>query len=169
MIPLNTYLRYLAFACCIAATTGIHATTLIGRVVGVTDGDTLTLLDTSYQQHKIRLSGIDAPEKKQPFGARSKANLGALAFNREATAECPKKDRYGRWVCVLHVRGQDIGLAQISAGMAWWYQQYAREQTLQARIDYEQAELSAKEGRQGLWNEKSPTPPWEWRQARRNH
>ena len=74
---------------------------LTGRVVSVADGDTVTLLDANLRQHRIRLSGIDAPEKRQPFGNRSRLHLGALVFGKQVTADCPKKDRYKRAVCRL--------------------------------------------------------------------
>jgi len=77
-----------------AAIAPAHAETFSGRVVGIADGDTLTILDSSNQQHRIRLSGIDTPEKKQPFGARAKENLSALAFGMDATVEWTKLDRY---------------------------------------------------------------------------
>lgn len=139
------------------------ATELTGRVVGITDGDTITLLDDNRQQHKIRLSGIDAPESHQPFGQKSKTSLSALAFNKEVVAECPKKDRYGRLICTLSMNGVDINLEQIKAGMAWHYKQYANEQSPQDRENYEIAEFNAKIRRLGLWNDKNPVPPWEWR------
>lgn len=114
-------------------------------MVGITDGDTLSLLDSSNQQHKIRLAGIDAPEKRQPFGERSKTSLSALAFNQQATADCPKRDKYRREVCSVFVHGKDVGLEQIATGMAWWYRKYAKEQTPDQRADYEQAESSARD------------------------
>ena len=145
----------------------IYADTLTGRVVSIADGDTLTLLDATNQQHKIRLSGIDAPEKTQDFGQKSKSHLSAMAFSKSATAECRKRDRYQREICVVFVEGKDVGLEQIRQGMAWWYQQYAKDQTAQERTDYGQAEFNAKIHRYGLWNSKNPTPPWEWRQGMR--
>lgn len=169
MIGLKAAMKALLFSCLLATVVDVHAETLAGRVVGIADGDTLTLLDANHQQHKIRLSGIDAPENHQPFGARSKASLSALAFNQEASADCPKKDRYGRWICVVSIHGKDVGLEQVATGMAWWYQQYAKEQMPQARVDYEQAEFWAKVRRLGLWSDKNPTPPWEWRLALRSH
>ncbi len=92
--------------------------------MGIADGDTLTILDTSNQQHRIRLYGIDAPEKKQPFGSRSKQNLAALAFAKHAVVEWTKPDRYGRIIGKVIVDGQDVGLRQIEAGLAWWYRKY---------------------------------------------
>lgn len=138
---------------------------ITGRVVSIADGDTLTLLDSARQQHKIRVSGIDAPEKVQAFGQRSRSNLGALAFDREASAECRKTDRYGCSICVVRVNGKDVGLEQIRAGMAWWYRQYAKDQTAQEREDYEQADFEAKSHRVGLWADKNPVEPWNWRRG----
>lgn len=140
-----------------------HAGELHGRVVGVADGDTITVLDGNQQQHKIRLSGIDAPEKSQPFGAKSKSNLSALVFDRQVTLQCGKQDRYRREVCVVYVDGQDANLEQIKAGMAWWYRHYAKEQKPDDRALYEEAEFHAKIRRLGLWSDKNPTPPWDFR------
>lgn len=142
-----------------------QAETLSGRVVAISDGDTLTLLDASNLPHKIRLSGIDAPEKAQDFGQKAKTSLSGLAFNQTATADCRKRDRYQREICVVYVEGKDVGLEQIRAGLAWWYQDYAKDQTAQERSEYSQAEFMAKIHRFGLWNSKNPVPPWEWRHA----
>lgn len=140
-----------------------RAEVITGRVVGIADGDTLTLLDATNQQHKIRLAGIDSPEKAQDFGQKAKTSLSAMAFNQQASADCRKRDRYQREVCVVSVGGKDVGLEQVRAGMAWWYRQYAAQQTAQERADYEHAEFNAKIHRFGLWNSKNPTPPWDWR------
>ena len=145
----------------------VRAEILVGRIIGVADGDTLTLLDSNKQSHKIRLGGIDVPEKKQDFGEQSKLSLSNLAYGRQATAECTKRDRYQRAVCVVTVAGKDVGLQQIHLGLAWWYQHYAREQRQQESRDYERAEQVAREARRGLWRDEKPTPPWEWRHARR--
>ncbi len=147
----------------------ILADTIEGRVVGVSDGDTITLLDSSKTQHKIRLQGIDAPEAKQAFGQASKRHLSNLVFNREVTAECGKTDKYKRQVCVVMVNGQDANLAQVTGGMAWWYRKYQKEQTAQQRGAYEAAEAKAKAGRLGLWSGPNPVPPWDWRHAKREN
>jgi endonuclease YncB( thermonuclease family) len=97
-----------------------HAETLTGRVVKVADGDTITLLDASRVQHKIRISGIDAPERKQPFGAASKKNMSDLSAGNQAKAICYKRDRYKRLICTVYVNGEDVALAQLDAGLAWW-------------------------------------------------
>lgn len=140
-----------------------HAETITGFITAITDGDTIKLLDANRQEHKIRINGIDAPEKVQPFGAKSQANLGRLAFNKDAVAECPKRDRYGRLVCKVTVAGQDVGLEQIRGGMAWWFRKYSKEQSQQDQADYEQAETMAKLHRFGLWGDANPVPPWDWR------
>jgi endonuclease YncB( thermonuclease family) len=149
-----------------------HADTLTGRVVGVTDGDTITVLDANRQQHKIRLGGIDAPEKAQPFGQRSKENLSRLVFNKEVQVDWTKRDRYQRivgkvWVqpsdCPTCPMTLDAGHAQITVGLAWWYRKYANEQPSQDRGQYEFSEQEAKARRVGLWSEPDPVPPWEWR------
>lgn len=145
----------------------VQAETITGRIVAITDGDTLTLLDTANQQHRIRLAGIDSPEKGQDFDARAKSALAALAFGNQASAECRKRDKYQRETCLVRIDGQDIGLEQVRAGMAWWYRPYISEQTAQERADYEQAEFNAKIHRLGLWNSKNPTPPWDWRREMR--
>jgi len=155
-------LRYLVVGLCFLSLSA-HALTITGRVVGIADGDTLTLLDSNQQQHKIRLRGIDAPENAQPFGQKSKSNLSALVFNREVVAECSKKDRYQWEICKIVVNGVDANLEQVKAGMAWWYRDYAQEQAPKDREDYEIAEFQAQSSRKGLWSEKNPLPPWEWR------
>jgi len=138
-----------------------------GKIVGVADGDTLTLLDEHRQQHRIRIDGIDAPERSQPFGQRARQSLAALAQGREAVADCPKIDKYGRSVCRVLVDGLDVGLEQVRRGLAWHYVRYAREQSPQARVEYARAEQTARSERGGLWSFRDPTPPWDYRRAAR--
>ena len=144
-----------------------HADTLTGRVVGIADGDTLTLLDTTNTQHKIRLSGIDSPEKRQPFGQHCKQSLSDLAYGRTVTVETNKRDRYGRVIGKMLVDGQDANLEQVRRGCAWHYRRYMNEQPLDDRVAYNAAEESARAGRVGLWGDRDPVPPWDWRKARR--
>lgn len=139
-----------------------NSDTLTGHVVGITDGDTLTLL-VDRQQYKIRISGIDAPERHQAWGDKSKANISRLAFNQTAVADCPKVDRWGRQICKVTVNAVDIGLEQIKDGMAWWYKKYAKEQATDDRSVYENAELMAQLRRLGLWGDTNPVPPWDFR------
>jgi endonuclease YncB( thermonuclease family) len=143
------------------------ADTLQGRVVGVADGDTVTVLDASNTQFKIRLMGIDAPEKKMPFGQNSKEHLSDLVFNKQVTVEYSKRDKYGRTVGKIVVGGVDANLEQVKAGMAWHYKQYQREQSEDDRSAYALAEEQARESKAGLWLDAEPTPPWDWRHAQK--
>jgi len=143
------------------------ADTLTGRVVGIADGDTLTLLDAANTQHKIRLAGIDSPEKGQPFGQVCKKSLSALAYDRVAAIESTKLDRYGRVIGKVLVNGQDVNLEQVRRGCGWHYKKYQNEQILDDRLSYNAAEESARSDRVGLWTDHDPVPPWEWRKARR--
>lgn len=142
---------------------GAAADTLSGRVVGVTDGDTITVLDASRQQHKVRLAGIDAPEKSQAFGQRAKQHLSQLVFGRPVTIEGSKLDRYGRLIGKVLVVGIDANLQQVKAGLAWHYKKYANEQSPSDRVIYAQAEDEARSRRIGLWAEASPQAPWDYR------
>lgn len=128
----------------------VQAAELIGRVVGITDGDTLTVLDASHQQHKIRLMGIDAPERKQPFGERARQNLAHLAFAQEVTVQWRKKHR-NRLIGKVLVNGVDVSLEQIKSGMAWWYEAYRKDQTERDRILYSAHEADARRSRIGVW------------------
>ena len=153
---------------CLTAVAAANAqTALTGRVVAISDGDTLTLLDASKVQHRIRMEGIDAPESGQPFGNRSKQSLSDLAFNREARASCPKTDRYGRRVCQVMVGGTDIGLEQIRRGMTWHFKRYESEQSEHDRTAYAAAEAEARRARRGLWADADPVAPWDRRAAKR--
>jgi endonuclease YncB( thermonuclease family) len=137
--------------------------TVEGRVVGISDGDTITILDRDKRQHRIRLAGIDAPEKGQAFGDRAKESLSRLVFDRQVEAHCHKRDRYGREVCKIMRGSTDVNIEQLRAGMAWWYRDYAKEQSAQERAECAAAEDAAKAARVGLWKDAKPVPPWEWR------
>ena len=143
-----------------------NAATFEGRVVGVSDGDTITVLDSTNTQHKVRLSGIDAPEKKQAFGQRSKESLSDLVFDKPVTVDTDKQDRYGRKVGKVLVNGQDANLEQIRRGMAWHYKAYEREQPAIDRRAYSDAEDGAKDARRGFWADAEPVPPWDFRHSK---
>jgi endonuclease YncB( thermonuclease family) len=143
------------------------ADTYSARVVGVSDGDTVTVLDTSMVMHKVRLSGIDAPEKRQPFGHRSKESLSDLVFDRWVSVKTDKRDRYGREVGKILRDGVDANLEQVKRGMAWHYKAYEFEQSARDRIAHEKSEVAARSRKIGLWAEDAPTPPWEFRKAKR--
>ena len=138
-----------------------------GKVVGITDGDTLTILDINQVQHRVRIAGIDAPERKQPFGQASRQSLAHLTFGQAIEADCYKWDRKRR-ICNAFVSTKDVGLEQVRMGMAWHYKRFAREQTPEARRAYAEAEDAARRSKLGLWQEgANAIPPWEWRRRGR--
>jgi endonuclease YncB( thermonuclease family) len=124
-----------------------RAERILGKVIAVSDGDTITVLDAKSQWHKIRLAGIDAPESGQPFGKRSKSNLSDAAHGQEVIVEFQKTDRYGRKVGKVLVSERDINLDQIKAGLAWHYKAYDREQSENDRNQYAEAEREGKQSR----------------------
>lgn len=137
------------------------ATRLSGRVIAIQDGDTLTLLDMDRRSWRIRLAEIDAPEKDQPFGQKSRQSLAELIFGRTVTAECPSADRYGRLVCTVRDGERDINAEQLRRGMAWVFRRYA------TRMEYFRIEAAARAAGRGLWSDPHPVPPWEWRRPPR--
>lgn len=143
-----------------------HAGTIDGRVVGVADGDTITVLDAVLVQHKIRLAGIDAPEKKQAFGQRSRQSLSDQVFGVTVTVETSKRDKYSRGVGKVLVGGVDVNLAQVRRGMAWHYKAYAKEQPAVDRKVYADAENEARAAGLGLWADPEPVPPWGFRRSK---
>ena len=138
------------------------ADTLTGRVVGIADGDTLTLL-VGRQPYKIQIAAIDAPERYQAWGEQSKTHLSRLTLNRTAVANCSRLERWDHQACQVTVNGVDIGLQQIKEGMAWWVRQDTHTQSAEDQSAYESAELMAKMRRMGLWGATNPVPPWEFR------
>lgn len=139
-----------------------QAATLEGKVVSISDGDTLTVL-VDGREVKVRVAGIDAPEKKQAFGQRSKEHLSDCSFDKAVSVEWSKTDRYGRTIGKVLADGVDCGLRQIELGMAWHYKAYAKEQTPVDRTAYADAESQASARKVGLWSGSHPTPPWEFR------
>lgn len=134
---------------------------LLCLVVGVSDGDTLTARcgeAGAYEQVKVRLSAIDAPEKAQPFGQRSRQHLADLCFQQQATITPKTKDRYGRTVADVECRGQDAGQEQVRAGLAWYYVRYGKGYEHLAEL-----QALAKSTRRGLWVDRDQLAPWEWR------
>ena len=135
---------------------------LIGKVIKVSDGDTVTILTEDKTQHKIRLNDIDAPEKKQAFGNKSKDNLAKSIASKTVKVEYKKVDRYKRVLGTIYLNNKDINLEQVKSGYAWVYKQYSKNQT------YYQEEQKAKELKKGLWIEKEPIAPWEFRKQKKS-
>ncbi|PZP55300.1 MAG: hypothetical protein DI596_11640 [Azospira oryzae] len=150
-------------AASIGLTGASFAEKIEGKVVGISDGDTLTVL-AGRRETRVRLAWIDAPETGhgrdrpgQPFGQAAKRSLSDLCFGRRASVEIVDHDRYGRVVGRVLCDGHDANLEQVRRGMAWAYVRYAppREIVL--------AESEARASRRGLWSDGNATPPWEWR------
>lgn len=155
-------MRTLIAALALLAPLFCWADTISGRVVGVTDGDTVTLLTEQKEQVKIRLNQIDAPEKSQAFGAASKQELSELCFGKQATVNTQGKDRYGRTIGDLTCDGLNANEEMIAAGMAWVYMQYSKDAHLI------ELEGKAKANSRGLWSDPSPVPPWEFRHGEKS-
>jgi len=159
------WLCLLTFTLC--ASSIAKEVTYRGIVVGITDGDTITVLDELKRKHKVRLAGIDAPERKQAYGTASRQHLAELVFQRHVRVQVEKYDRYGREIAKVFLNNTDIGLEQVRAGFAWHYKRYEHEQHPSDRRAYSLAEQSARDQKVGLWKEPSPLPPWEYRRSRR--
>lgn len=127
-----------------------------GRVVGVSDGDTLTVLDGA-RQVRVRLWGIDAPERKQPWSSRSRDALAARAMHRDAVVATRGTDGYGRTLARVAVDGVDLGEVQLRDGLAWVYRRYTKDRAMIAIED------EARAARRGLWSQNDPEPPWIYR------
>lgn len=144
----------------IASALGMLAVPVVGApVIGVADGDTLTVL-VDGKPLRIRLGNIDAPEKKQAFGERSKLSLSELCYRRDATYSMLGVDRYGRTIATVFCDGVDVNRAQVERGMAWVYTQYNKDRSLVT------VETQAKAAKRGLWADKDPVPPWEFRHGK---
>lgn len=145
----------------------IHVQEYKGRVVGVSDGDTITVLVSGNQQIIVRLAEIDTPESAQPYGRRSKQKLSDLVFNKTVTVNVnvSDKDQYGRMIGRVYVDGVDVNAKMVEIGAAWVYRKYAKDQNL---FDLEE---KAKEHKLGLWSlpEADRVPPWEWRKLKREN
>jgi endonuclease YncB( thermonuclease family) len=161
MIPGMTTILLVTLALC-AAPESKPSHELTGKVISVANGDTITVLDSDKVQHKIRLSGIDAPEKEQAFGTKAKEALGGKVHEKTVRVVWKEKDRYGRIVGVVYLGGQNINIEMVHDGFAWWYRQYApKDKAL------EEAEADARKANRGLWHDKNPEPPWEYRKQER--
>ncbi|MCY2973867.1 MAG: thermonuclease family protein [Planctomycetota bacterium] len=138
-------------------TATLQAEELRGKVVGISDGDTITVLDAQNVQHKIRLQGVDAPETSQAFGARCKQHLGEKIFGKQVVVTWTEKDRYDRILGEVTLGNRNIALEMVRDGAAWHYKQFSKSTELA------EAEVEARKAKKGLWVDKEPVPPWEFR------
>jgi endonuclease YncB( thermonuclease family) len=128
------------------------------RVVNITDGDTVVVL-RDRKEIRVRLHGIDAPEKGQDFGSRARSALGDLVAGETVTVQAHEKDKYGRTVATLVLKdGRNVNHLMVQDGMAWWYRKYAPKDH-----ELEDLEAKARTAGRGLWAMKAPVPPWEFR------
>lgn len=151
-----------------------EAKTITGRVVGIADGDTITVLDRESRQHRVRLKGIDAPESGQDYGQASRQNLSAMLFKKEGGKNVgvavivtySKLDRYGRVLGTVRVGDLEVNHAQVAAGYAWFYREYQGEMTEAERAAYAAAEERARREGRGLWEQPNPVKPSDYRRGR---
>lgn len=129
-----------------------------GPCVGVSDGDTITILQGT-KQVKVRLYGIDCPEKNQPYGKSAKIFTSSLVYGKYVSLDIKDTDRYGRTVAIVYQDKTCINEELLKNGFAWVYTQYYKGET------WQKLEAEAREAQIGLWRDDSPTPPWEWRRS----
>ncbi|QDU80504.1 Thermonuclease precursor [Polystyrenella longa] len=133
---------------------------LEGKVVGVTDGDTVRVL-VNRQTIKVRLEGIDAPESGQSFGTKSKQALSKMIFNERVIVKKTGEDQYERTLGIIFLKNANINAKMVEDGWAWHYKKYNSDQSLS------EAEIEAKKEHRGLWEDDNPIPPWEFRTRKR--
>lgn len=141
------------------------AQALEGKIIKIADGDTVTLLTSNHEKIKIRLYGIDTPEKAQPFGNRAKQFTASKVGNRQVTVEAHGKDRYGRLVGIVKT-GKNTSLNEelIENGLAWIYEKYCK---IPICRKWKNLEENAQKNKIGLWQDKNALPPWNWRKGKR--
>lgn len=154
-------LRYVMVVSALALAASWAHADIAGKVVGVLDGDTIDVL-VGQRQVRVRLAEIDAPEKKQPWGTRSRQALSALVFGQQVTVREEGTDRYRRTIGTVFVDGRSVNRAMVGAGMAWAYRRYLYDESL---LD---VEADARRAARGLWSAPASVPPWDWRAQRRN-
>ncbi|HEY8354504.1 MAG TPA: thermonuclease family protein [Methylophilaceae bacterium] len=140
---------------------------LVGKVVHVSDGDSM-IVQVNETKLRVRMHGIDAPERTQPYNRKARQSLVELVADRTVTVQYDKEDKYGRIVGKVLVNGTDAGLVQLQRGMAWFYRFYQDELAPEDRAAYAQAEAAARRERRGLWAGSDPVPPWEFRRKRQS-
>lgn len=133
---------------------------LTGKVISVSDGDTFTMLTSDHKQVKVRLHGIDCPEKKQAYGERAKQFTGTLVFGQVVHADIKDTDRYGRSIAIVTVKGKVVNEHLLLNGFAWHYVKYDKTRR------YDSLENVAKTNRAGLWQDDAAVAPWDYRKLK---
>ena len=144
------------------------------KVQRVVDGDTVHVIDKAGKKFKVRLTGIDAPEKNQPYGLASTYKLTEILINKLVLLKSKPNngkpytiDRYKRVLAKIILDGRDINLSQVLRGYAWHFKRYQKQQSPSDRELYSEAEIDAKKNKLGLWGEKNPIAPWKWRKIKK--
>ena len=133
-----------------------------GKVVKIADGDTFTMVFENDFEVRVRLNGIDCPERSQPFSKKAKQTLSDFIFGKMVVVQYTKKDSYGRVIGDVFVDDLHINNEMVKLGMAWHYKRFSHD------IQLDSLENDARNNKIGLWSEKSPIPPWEWRKGIRH-
>lgn len=139
----------------------LSAHTLRGKIVRVSDGDTIVLIDSTNTQHRVRLDGIDCPEKGQPFGRKATDFVKQLTTGKEIVVEWEKKDRYKRILGVVYADGLNVNKELLKNGLAWHYKHFNQDKELA------ELEQQAKDKKLNIWSEKNPIEPYQWRKGKR--
>ena len=139
---------------------------ITGKVIRVADGDTITILDATNTQNKIRLYGIDAPEKAQDFGNKSREKLASLVAGKNIAVTVMDIDRYGRNVGRINIDGKEVAEEMLKAGMVWLYTAYCK---IPECKHWKELETQAKTAKIGLWSNPTAKEPWLWRKEHRNN
>lgn len=155
---------FLFFLCILFSSVPLQAKTLTGRVIHVSDGDTIRIEDKTGKKHEIRFYGIDTPEKEQSYGNAATKFTSRSTFRKHVSVKVYDIDRYDRTVGVVMVDHVNVNQSLIENGLAWQYSRYCKESFCD---EWKEAELQARQNRLGLWAENEPTPPWEWRREQR--
>lgn len=144
-----------------------HGEVLTGRVIDVSDGDTVKFLDEQQRTLTLRLAGVDAPEIRQEFGQKARSVLVEVCLDKPAKAEVRTIDRYGRTVARVSCTGVDVAFKLLHEGLAWHFTRYARSQPSDEATADRIAQDDAKAGGRGLWGQPDPIAPWDWRLAQK--
>ena len=139
----------------------LNSLELKGKVIAINDGDTIKILTKDKTTYTIRLKDIDAPEKSQAFGNSSKKNLSNYIFNKTVRVEYLHYDKYKRVLGTVYYRNKNINIAQVKDGFAWVYKNPKNKK-------YKKEQQQAKDNKKGLWIDKEPIPPWEYRAKQKN-
>ena len=140
--------------------------TISGKVVHVADGDTLTILNVENKQTRIRLYGIDAPEKAQDFGNVSREHLAGLVAGKTIEVTVVDVDQYGRSIGRINIDGKEVAEEMLKEGMVWVYTAYCK---IPECKHWKELETQAKTAKIGLWSNPTAKEPWLWRKERRNN